>query len=134
MFNSREFKVGKLVEERIKELGMTKAEFGRRINTSRQNVNTLLRKDSMDACLLFQISKILNFNFFSCFEDKLPRELTRDSNSIPVHNHNKKTYSFTVSSDSESFIDFLIKKWREHESEKDNDKENGEDSALLIPA
>lgn len=57
-------KLGERIEERIKERGMTKAEFGRRINTSRQNVNTLLRKDSFDTRLLVKIGKVLEYDFF----------------------------------------------------------------------
>ncbi len=59
--------IGRLIEERIKEVGMTKAEFGRRINTSRQNVNTLLRKESLDTRLLKKIGRVLDYDFFSFF-------------------------------------------------------------------
>ena len=59
--------IGRLIEQRIKEVGMTKAEFGRRINTSRQNVNTLLKKNSLDTEMLWRISEVLNFDFFQCF-------------------------------------------------------------------
>ncbi len=59
--------IGRLIEERIKEVGMTKAEFGRRINTSRQNVNTLLRKESLDTRLLKKIGRVLDYDFFRFF-------------------------------------------------------------------
>lgn len=66
-----EIHVGKLVEERIHEIGMSKAEFGRRISTSRQNVNTLLRKRVWDVEQLVSASKILNTNFFEPFLEVL---------------------------------------------------------------
>lgn len=59
--------IGRLIEERINEVGMSKAEFGRRINTSRQNVNTLLRKSSLDTVMLSNISKVLNYDFFKYY-------------------------------------------------------------------
>lgn len=59
--------IGRLIEERIKEVGMTKAEFGRRISTSRQNVNTLLRKESLDTKLLRKICRVLDYDFFHYF-------------------------------------------------------------------
>lgn len=59
--------IGSLIEARIKALGMTKAEFGRRINTTRQNVNTILRKHSLDAELLQRISLVLKYDFFKYY-------------------------------------------------------------------
>lgn len=65
-----EIHIGRLIGERIKEVGMTKAEFGRRINTSRQNVNTLLRKESLDTLVLRKISQVLNYDFFRLYLDE----------------------------------------------------------------
>jgi transcriptional regulator with XRE-family HTH domain len=62
-----EVHVGKLIEWRLDEMGMTKAEFGRRINTSRQNVNSLLRKPSLDTAYLQKISEALHYDFFKHF-------------------------------------------------------------------
>jgi transcriptional regulator with XRE-family HTH domain len=59
-----EVHVGKLIEWRLDETGMTKAEFGRRIDTSRQNVNSLLRKASLDTAYLQKISEALHYDFF----------------------------------------------------------------------
>ncbi len=59
--------IGELIEERIAEVGITKAEFGRRINTSRQNVNTILKKRSLDTSVLRNICRVLNFDFFQYY-------------------------------------------------------------------
>ncbi len=56
--------MGSLIEARLKEVGMTKAEFGRRIHTSRQNVNTLLRKHHVPVDVLAVASRVLKRNFF----------------------------------------------------------------------
>ena len=53
-----------MIEKKLEELGMTKAEFGRRINYSRQNINSLLRKPSIDTAFLFRIGRALNHDFF----------------------------------------------------------------------
>ncbi|MBX9850207.1 MAG: helix-turn-helix domain-containing protein [Cytophagaceae bacterium] len=62
--------VGKLVLNLLKERGMKKSEFGRRINRSRQNVQDIFRRQSLDTELLSEISKALNYNFFQLLSDK----------------------------------------------------------------
>lgn len=59
--------IGRLIEEQLEKVGMSKAEFGRRINTSRQNINTLLRRESLDTDLLHNISKVLGHDFFQYY-------------------------------------------------------------------
>lgn len=63
--------IGKLIEDRLEKVGMAKAEFGRRIGTSRQNINTLLRKDSIHTSTLYKISKVLKMNFFEILSTEL---------------------------------------------------------------
>lgn len=76
--------IGRLIEERINEVGMSKAEFGRRINTSRQNVNTLLRKASLDTTVLSQIGKVLNHDFFRYYSStRQDTTLERSSEAVP---------------------------------------------------
>lgn len=60
--------LGNLIAQQLIKVGMTKAEFGRRIGTSRQNVNTLLKKQSINTDLLIIICKVLNHNFFDDLE------------------------------------------------------------------
>jgi transcriptional regulator with XRE-family HTH domain len=57
--------LGQMIDARLKAIGMTRAEFGRRISMSRQNVSLVLRKESMDTNLLQRISKVLDHDFFS---------------------------------------------------------------------
>ena len=67
--------IGRLIEEKLTEVGMSKAEFGRRMNTSRQNVNTLLRKEDMGILTLINASNVLKTNFFNAVQRHLPKEL-----------------------------------------------------------
>ncbi len=136
MFNSGKIHIGSLIEERLKAHGMTKAEFGRRINTSRQNVNTLLRKEALNTSLLYQISKILKFNFFSYYHDKLPGYVGPDPNrtSGPDQRSLKKSYSLTINSDSQSTLEEVLKKLRQSNWEDEDGEDDGEDSSLFVPA
>jgi transcriptional regulator len=79
--------VGKLVLEKLRERGMKKAEFGRRINKSRQNVHSILRRPALDTDLLSQISKVLEYNFFQVLAEKLDIE-----QSYPVLMEEKSPY------------------------------------------
>lgn len=56
--------IGELIRKKLAELGMTKSEFARRINTSPQNVYGILKRESIDTTLLHRISKVLDFDFF----------------------------------------------------------------------
>ncbi len=136
MFNPASIHIGSLIAERIKAHGMTKAEFGRRINTSRQNVNTLLRKETLDASLLYQISKILKFNFFSYYDKKLPSNLRSDPNQASGSGQLslKKSYSLTINSDSQSTIEDVLRKLRQLDWEDERKEDDGEDSSLFVPA
>lgn len=64
--------IGNLVEAQIRSRGITKAEFGRRISTSRQNVNSLLHRESWDTHLLIRAGKALECNFFDYFTTPTP--------------------------------------------------------------
>lgn len=59
--------IGLSIEQKLNELGMSKAEFGRKIGVPQQNVNRILDKTSIDTDKLIAISEALDFNFFDCF-------------------------------------------------------------------
>jgi transcriptional regulator with XRE-family HTH domain len=59
--------LGLAIEQRINELGISKAEFGRRIGTSKQNVTSILRKQSMDTDSVCRYNDALGCNFFTLF-------------------------------------------------------------------
>lgn len=66
----KDIHIGNLIGLRLKQLGMTKAEFSRRINRSPQNIHDLLSRESVDTNLLLKISEVLNYNFFKVFMPK----------------------------------------------------------------
>ena len=62
--------LGQIIDGEIRRIGMTKAEFARRINTSRQNVNTLLKKEDLSTDLLKSICSVLDRNLFKEFRTR----------------------------------------------------------------
>jgi Cro/C1-type HTH DNA-binding domain len=63
--------LGTLVDQRLGESGMTKAEFGRRIGTSRQNVNTLIRKPTLTTEQLMDICVVMKYDLFAVLSEAL---------------------------------------------------------------
>lgn len=56
--------IGQIIEGRLDAMGISKAEFARRINRARQNVNDIINRPSVDTDLLLIISRALDYNFF----------------------------------------------------------------------
>jgi DNA-binding Xre family transcriptional regulator len=56
--------LGPLIEKILAERGMTKADFGRRINCSRQNVSLILKKEHLDTQLLWKICDVIDTDLF----------------------------------------------------------------------
>lgn len=66
--------IGELIKNKMDEIGMTSAELGRRIDTSRQNTARLLKLKSLDSEQLFKIGKALNYNFFKHYSFDNPQQ------------------------------------------------------------
>jgi DNA-binding Xre family transcriptional regulator len=56
--------LGPLIEKILAERGMSKADFGRRINCSRQNVSLILKKEHLDTQLLWKICDVIDTDLF----------------------------------------------------------------------
>ena len=59
--------IGRAIEKRRIELGISKSEFGRRISVPQQHVNRILERDTMETNKLVKVCKALDFNFFALF-------------------------------------------------------------------
>ena len=57
--------LGAAMEARLKEIGMSKAEFARRMHVERQTVNNWWAKDSFDVKLLLQAGKVLGIDLLN---------------------------------------------------------------------
>lgn len=61
--------IGLTIEQRLNELNMSKAEFGKFIGIPQQNVNRILTRVSIDTDKLIEISEALQYNFFKEYFD-----------------------------------------------------------------
>lgn len=75
--------IGKLIKQTIEERGMSVSEFARRINTSRENVYGIFKRQSVDTTLLQKAGKVLEKDFFEYYHIK---------ESIPVFKDTTVTY------------------------------------------
>lgn len=63
----RNIHIGKEIEKRISDLKLTKTDFAKKIGTSKQNLNRILEKESIETSLLQKFGEALNYNFFKLF-------------------------------------------------------------------
>lgn len=63
----RHVHVGKAIDKRRNELGLSKSELGRKIGVPQQHVNRILERETMETSRLITVSEALDFNFFSLF-------------------------------------------------------------------
>ncbi len=65
--NKKGTHIGAAIERKIRERGMTYAEFARRLNVDRTTVYNIVRGNSIDTERLMRISKILEHDFIKLF-------------------------------------------------------------------
>lgn len=63
----RDIIIGKCIEQRINELGMSKSEFAKKIGVLQPNVGRILESDNIKTDKLVEISNALGFNFFQLY-------------------------------------------------------------------
>lgn len=73
-----EMHIGQMIQNRLKETGMKKTEFARRINITSQNVYDIFKRKSIDTNLLMAISETLNYNFMEPLAMKCQGLVTHD--------------------------------------------------------
>jgi hypothetical protein len=61
--NIRDIHIGKIIEKKFAEKSMTKTDFANKINRSRTDINDIFKRESIDAKLLIEISKVLEYDF-----------------------------------------------------------------------
>ncbi len=59
--------IGVEIKKRLDEIGMTKTEFGRLIDTPQQHVNRIFTRETIDTGKLVKICRALDFNFFALY-------------------------------------------------------------------
>lgn len=80
--------IGEKIKERAKELRIGPTELATLINTSKQNVYGIFKRESIDTALLQKICKALKYDFFSFFIDSK----LSPSNEVIVNAKKGKAY------------------------------------------
>lgn len=68
---NEEIHIGGEIHCKLNSIGMSKAEFARRMNVTPNAVQWWLKKESIDTNLLAKISSVLKFNFFTLYGDEI---------------------------------------------------------------
>ena len=63
--------IGKLIKEKVKEKNKTSVWLAQQMSYSRTNIYKLYDKKSIDTDVLFRISAILDFDFFSLYSEHM---------------------------------------------------------------
>lgn len=77
--NKSDIHIGDLIREVLDKNGVKAVELARRINKSRQHVNSILNKEDIDVKLLFTISEALDYDFMKHFLLEKPDEEEKES-------------------------------------------------------
>lgn len=59
--------IGEAIERRLKEIKMTKTDFGRLIDVPQQHVNRIFSRDTIETKKLERICRALDYNFFALY-------------------------------------------------------------------
>ncbi len=63
-----EIHIGRIIRQKLQEQGRSAAWLAKQIPCTRNNVFKIMRKSHISTDLLLRISKILDYNFFDCFD------------------------------------------------------------------
>lgn len=70
--------IGEKIKAQAKELRIGSTELSKSINTSKQNIYGIFKRESIDTALLQKFCKVLNYDFFTLFiNNKLPPNIER---------------------------------------------------------
>lgn len=96
--------IGLLIEQKMKELDITKSEMARRSGIANQNINRVLERSSIDTDKLIAISEALDFNFFDCFRSiEEYSTVTADNGGVAVAG-NGTAHHFTTNASCEAAV------------------------------
>ena len=79
--------IGSIIRQKLQEQGRSAAWLAKQIPCTRNNVFKIMRKPHISTDLLLRISKILDYNFFNCFDYRIEADTLSnpkmDSNCNP---------------------------------------------------
>lgn len=100
MAEEQHIHIGKEIEARINQLNMNKTEFAKLIGTSKQNVNRILEKSSLDTNILQKYGDVLGCNFFTLYTNT-------STKVIKIDNPSKRVFAVGSTDDEVSMIPVL---------------------------
>jgi transcriptional regulator with XRE-family HTH domain len=82
--------VGKAIEDKIKEIGISKTAFGNKIGVANQNVNKILARSNIDVNKLMTIGEALDYDFFQLFRPDLSQDIGGEPSDLVKENEELK--------------------------------------------
>lgn len=64
--------IGQAIRQKVKELRLKQEEFGKMINTTKQNVTNIFGNSDINTDRLFKVSVALKYDFFRLFSNEEP--------------------------------------------------------------
>ena len=65
-----ELHIGKKIKDRAEQLRIGPTELAEKINSSKQNIYSIFKRDSLDTAILSKISIALEYDFFSLYSER----------------------------------------------------------------
>lgn len=85
--------IGEEIKKVFDKSGMKVQAFADKINYSRQNVNGIFKRSSLDTDLLLKISNVLNHDFFTLY---VKQENILNEHQEKYHTKSKKKYKVSI--------------------------------------
>jgi transcriptional regulator with XRE-family HTH domain len=98
--------IGRLIENRRSEVGMTKSELARRLNMRSQSLTHIINSPSINTQLLQRISEALNYDFFQHYVSV--KELSAGS-APAIMQHPQRGISIMIHIDDEAKQERVLK-------------------------
>jgi hypothetical protein len=102
--------IGKLIKERLLEVGISKSELARRINCSSQNIFDVFERESIDTEMLLKISVVLNCNFFQAYYHQVEKEIAGDNSKINLDKVSELNIELPVEENDSQKVEYLKKR------------------------
>ncbi|HMV15475.1 MAG TPA: helix-turn-helix domain-containing protein [Chitinophagales bacterium] len=77
-----QFHLGKKIREYAKLKGIKHTELAQRIITSKQNIQNIYRRESIDILLLVKICNVLEYNFFTDYLAQLDFDVEKEIKEV----------------------------------------------------
>lgn len=76
--------IGQIIEQVLRDKGISVTDFARQINTNRNNIYNIFDRETIDTGLLLRISIVLQYNFFAHYMDMIEKQdnIVKDTSNV----------------------------------------------------